>query len=927
MFHVLGLILKTSHYRSAQTADSLDKLEQGWASFELSLQRLQETANQRHILNSLRFEMMDDRYQKISDAEQKTFKWIFEDSEKQTSSNPNLRLAFKEWLATGDGIFHISGKPGSGKSTLMKYLCRHPETETQLQRWAGERQLVLTRFFFWRPGNDPLQKSLLGLIRSLLFHILCKTPEKISDFFPQHWDPSSYGLWAHPSTIQLQNEEILDALDLLIDSKYIYDNHRFCFFIDGLDEFEENDLTYGHLIKQLKAWSTSLSGSIKLCVSSRELPEFEHLSDNQRLRLQDLTSEDIRTFVDQRLNNWDEFQKLREDHAEDCAKLLKEVVSKADGVFLWVSLTMKLLAEGAVSGDTPYRLIHKLSRFPQRLEHFFGHILKSIPKSDREWAYCALLLTNTKHEAHNGHTSFDIYSPYSEIPDATSQLFRTESLFRYSFLDDYLDDRNFAKRREYQSLTVSQIDGRLDTATAQVTGRCKGLIELRQASNFPRTVRGNYDVAFTHRSIPEFLTEALKKEEFQRYTQNFDVLDAELQSLLATVKALSLFGESNNSVLYWNAIEDLVSRIRDVETSHRELYFISMDVLENALRQKQLELWPEFEETRWSKFTSVPWALHIYDPLFISITHLAASICFHEYLTWKIQSGHRQTKGIDSIELLRAVVLGSNDILQDVDMERVAKTLRDLFIIESSGRTFGLTSPNEKDLGKSLWWLLLSNIDDLAIWRPGFWKKVEVFLECGADPPQWRLIPRCDKFIFKDGSFYKDESFSEEESFREEESFSAGELAYINGSGDECYRATLIIGEQQHDIDSPSSELRRLLMQHGKRVTLREYLDKHEPDNAGVIREFLDERATPPQSSPSAIEDEIPLPELDEVEAKSDEDILMRPERVLISGPMITKSPGRDSWDCVRDFLFRTIKTPMLPWALFGELAHCLDMT
>lgn len=268
-----------------------------------------------------------------------------------------------------------------------------------------------------------MQKSLLGLIRSLLFYALRETPEKISDCFPRHWDPSLYGLWAQPSAIWLQNEEILDALDLLISDKYIYDNHRFCFFIDSLDEFEEDNLTYGHLIKQLKAWSTSLSGSIKLCVSSRELPEFEHLSDNQRLRLQDLTGEDIRTFVDRRLNNWDEFQKLREDHAEDCAKLLTEIVNKADGVFLWVSLTMKLLAEGAVSGDAPYRLIHKLSLFPQRLEDFFGHILESIPKADREWPYSALLLTNKKHERRRPYQLVDNYLYYGNPPDVTSYLF------------------------------------------------------------------------------------------------------------------------------------------------------------------------------------------------------------------------------------------------------------------------------------------------------------------------------------------------------------------------------------------------------------------------------------------------------------------------------------------------------------------------
>jgi chromosomal replication initiation ATPase DnaA len=44
---------------------------------------------------------------------------------------------FIEWLSSGVGIFHISGKLGSGKSTLMKYLFNHPRTETELSKWAG----------------------------------------------------------------------------------------------------------------------------------------------------------------------------------------------------------------------------------------------------------------------------------------------------------------------------------------------------------------------------------------------------------------------------------------------------------------------------------------------------------------------------------------------------------------------------------------------------------------------------------------------------------------------------------------------------------------------------------------------------------------------------------------------------------------------
>jgi hypothetical protein len=48
---------------------------------------------------------------------------------------------FIEWLSSGDGIFHISGKLGSGKSTLMKYLFNHPRTKIELSRWAGTFQV------------------------------------------------------------------------------------------------------------------------------------------------------------------------------------------------------------------------------------------------------------------------------------------------------------------------------------------------------------------------------------------------------------------------------------------------------------------------------------------------------------------------------------------------------------------------------------------------------------------------------------------------------------------------------------------------------------------------------------------------------------------------------------------------------------------
>jgi hypothetical protein len=45
--------------------------------------------------------------------------------------------ALLNWLSSGTGIFHISGKLGSGKSTLMKFICEHESTAAMLRQWAG----------------------------------------------------------------------------------------------------------------------------------------------------------------------------------------------------------------------------------------------------------------------------------------------------------------------------------------------------------------------------------------------------------------------------------------------------------------------------------------------------------------------------------------------------------------------------------------------------------------------------------------------------------------------------------------------------------------------------------------------------------------------------------------------------------------------
>lgn len=59
------------------------------------------------------------------------------------------REKFLGWLASPGAIFHIHGKLGSGKSTLMKFLSSHVRTRVEAKKWAGKIIFLLVELRFW----------------------------------------------------------------------------------------------------------------------------------------------------------------------------------------------------------------------------------------------------------------------------------------------------------------------------------------------------------------------------------------------------------------------------------------------------------------------------------------------------------------------------------------------------------------------------------------------------------------------------------------------------------------------------------------------------------------------------------------------------------------------------------------------------------
>lgn len=120
-------------------------------------------------------------------------------------------------------------------------------------------------------------------------------------------------------------------------------------FIDGLDEFYDNQAIILDLIKSLKNMVR-----LKFCLLNRPYPSFrDELGSAAMLRLQDLTEPDTKRYVLYELDP----ARLKASQIR-CSPIkldrtVETIVKKAKGVFLWVTLALRDQIEGISNGDGP----------------------------------------------------------------------------------------------------------------------------------------------------------------------------------------------------------------------------------------------------------------------------------------------------------------------------------------------------------------------------------------------------------------------------------------------------------------------------------------------------------------------------------------------------------------------------------------------
>ncbi|KAI1483803.1 hypothetical protein F4774DRAFT_425487 [Daldinia eschscholtzii] len=456
-------------YASARHPDS------DASAFEVTETR--KLALQNEFISSLRYDGIHDRELGITVAHEETFRWIF-DAE---ASQKRPWDSFCHWLQSDQQLYWITGKAGAGKSTLMKFISQPilPENGSHssegesrctryLLRWAEGKPLVVASFYFWAAGLK-MQTSKEGLYRTLLSHI-CQNG-KHSAFTTK--DPKPF------SENELQR--ILGSVIAFVSS-----TKSLCLFIDGLDEF---DGSHEGLIEFFKDIIKTLP--VKVCVASRPWRVFETAMEGKpSLMIEDLTFNDIKNYVTSRFESDSEFKSLQKRETEFSRSLIEDVVRKASGVFLWVSIVVTSLLEGIKCGDRISDLQRRLSQLPPDLESLYDRILQNLDPFYLE------------HAAQY----FCLMTACEEPPEA----------LLLSFVDEESD---FAFKLPNSRISHEEMEFRVETIRKRLNSRCKGFInvpELRQQLQNPDIPVYAVAAQYHHRTVKDYIEQPNIQEKLMR---------------------------------------------------------------------------------------------------------------------------------------------------------------------------------------------------------------------------------------------------------------------------------------------------------------------------------------------------------------------------------------------------------------------------
>ncbi|TDZ15682.1 Vegetative incompatibility protein HET-E-1 [Colletotrichum orbiculare MAFF 240422] len=296
------------------------------------------------FLAALKFDQIDNRHSNIKMAHAKTCQWLAKHSD------------YSNWLKTNEfvnhhGILWISGKPGAGKSTIMKFAF------ARAKRKAAENAAVLS--FFFNARGEALEKTTEGMYRSLLLQLLEKLPELQTILYEAHSHVAS----AHASG----SRDVTHLRNLFSTAVSNLGERQVTCFIDALDECAEDEVRQMlDFFEDLGQCAAQNNISFYVCFSSRHYPHMS-VQYGLRLTLEDQVghTQDLQEYV---------CKKLKTGTKKQSEVITASILEKASGVFMWVVLVVDILNKEFDRGRI-FAVQKRLSEIPPGLSELFMNIL------------------------------------------------------------------------------------------------------------------------------------------------------------------------------------------------------------------------------------------------------------------------------------------------------------------------------------------------------------------------------------------------------------------------------------------------------------------------------------------------------------------------------------------------------------------------